>query len=216
MIVPLLYLITHDQIGVWGFLSDRIHQLFASAVCLAVFLSVLDDARKDRSFCSLRRRIGQLLGAALIFLMAVLLFFLFVRNVGFHVRLHRLAGVESVQVGCREITDPKDVERITEAVRNARWFWPTGHGWRKDIPFTLKLRSGQELRYFLNRSLWKQSAVIVSPAANPNRAASAELATILTQTGAWHATPKWSDNTHSYRNEMTVSSEGACQPAQRH
>lgn len=211
VVAPTLYLISHDQTGTAGFLSDCLRQLFASALALTVSLSVLHDARKDRPFYGLGRRIKQLLGALLFLLLALFGFFIFVDNVKFHFQTRHLAAAQSVRVGCKEISEPKDVERVAAAVRSARWFAPASHGWSHDIPFTFKLRSGRELHYFLSRSLSKQSAVVVSPAQNPGRAVSAELAAILTELGAWQATPKWSDYRHSYYSEMAATE--ACPPA---
>ena len=215
VVVPFIYLISRDQVGAPGVLLDSFWHLFIPSLFLLVFLAELSEVRQTQRGQRLSASLKKLPGALFFLLIAALLLHGFVNNVRFHLQLKGLNAVSNVQVGCREIDTPKDVDRIAAAVRNARWFSPVGHGWSHDIPFTLKLKSGQELHYFLSHYLTKESAIIVSPAANPDRAASAELATILTQTGAWHATPKWSDYTHSYYNEMTVSSEGTCQLTQR-
>lgn len=212
--LPFVYLFSRDQSGVAGFLLDSFWLLFMPSLLVLAAVSELSDARRNPCGERLRASFKKHPGALFLLLIATLFLYGYVHDVSFHLQLRRLNAVSSVQVGCREIFDPNDVERIAAAVRDARWFSPMSHGWSHDIPFTVKLESGHELHYFLSRYLSKDSAIIVSPAANPDRASSAELAAILTQTGSWQATPRWSDYSHSYHNEMTATSEGTCQPAQ--
>jgi hypothetical protein len=212
VVVPFVYLITRDQTGVGGFLLDSFFELLLPSLLLMPFLFAVSGvfkAPRDQVVRVLRK---EFVGVLLLAAMAALFLRGYVNDVRFHLQLYRLAAVDRVQVGCKEISDPLEVDRIAAAIRGARWFSPISHGWSGGIPFTIKLKTGEQLHYFLSRSLSEQAAVILSPAQNPDRATSSDLTTILTQTGIWRTQAPWSDYTHRYYD--SVVPESVCPPAE--
>ena len=206
--LPFIYLLSRNQTGIHGFVLDSFWGLFMPALLMLAFVSVVFQIAKEDRGTRLRAFTKNLP----VFVFPLISFFVlrvYSSNVRFHLALRHIDALTSFRVGCRELNQPEILTRVSAAVRDAQWFSPMSHGWSHDIPFTLKLQSGAELHYFLSRYESNDSAVIVASDANPGRAASRELASILTETGSWSATPRWSDYTHSYHNEMTVSTECA-------
>lgn len=204
--LPFVFLLSRNQTGIAGFILDSFWGLLMPVILILAFVSVIFRIAKEDPGTRLRAFTKNLP----VFVFPLISFFVlrvYSSNVRFHLALRHIDALTDLRIGCREINEPETLGRVSTAIRNAQWFSPMSHGWSHDIPFTLKLRSGGELRYFLSRYESNESAVIVSPDANPGRAASRELATILTETGSWNATPRWSDYTHSYHNEMTVATE---------
>lgn len=206
--LPFVFLLSRDQIGIAGFMLDCFWGFVMPALLFVAFASVIFRIVKEDPETRVRAFTKNLP----VFVFPLISFFVlrvYSSNVRFHLALHRVDVVTSVRIGCKEINQREILSRVSAAIRAAQWFSPMSHGWSHDIPFTLKLQSGRELHYFLSRYESNEAAVIVSPDANPGRAASRELASILTEAGAWHAIPRWSDYTHSYQNEMIAETECA-------
>jgi hypothetical protein len=89
--------------------------------------------------------------------------FRFVRQFREHWRLGtlQLNQVSAIDVGGRVCTRTETISDIVRALKESQWFTSSDGGWASEVPLTIRLHSGEELRYRIAPYLKEQGAVII-------------------------------------------------------